>query len=86
VSRAVAALAVALLAGCASLQPESHDLATNATELKAKADAAIGNVCKAAVTLCNIYETLPADARNHADDAACADARVFCAGLVVLTR
>ncbi len=74
-----------LCLGCSSLpapaevQAKATEVQAKAAELKEKTDAAIGNVCKAATTLCNIYVTLPAEARSPADDRDCADALAYCA-------
>jgi hypothetical protein len=56
--------------GCASVRPPEN---------RAEFERAIGQSCEAAVTVCNVYEALPADVRNARDDATCRDARKWCA-------
>ncbi len=66
------ALAIALC-GCAEIPKPAAP--KNVADLQ----KAIDNTCRAALAICNVYELLPPEAHNAADDESCVDARSFCA-------
>lgn len=62
-------VAISLLTGCASVPvPQS----------RAEFEEQVGSSCDAIVSVCKVYEALPADARNARDDATCVAAKQWC--------
>jgi hypothetical protein len=45
---------------------------------RAEFEAAIGQSCEGVMTVCNVYEALPPEARNARDDATCTHSRRWC--------